>query len=72
MQLTRPRRYREAEFSEAPDVTRSMHNVVNDLRLDHLFVVCPGPESYPVHERISVQSLFDLSDLVGRMDEALR
>ena len=49
-----------------------MHNVVNDLRLDHLFVVCPGPESYPVHERISVQSLFDLSDLVGRMDGALR
>ena len=57
----------EAKFSEAPDVTRSMHNVVDDLRLDHLFVVCPGPESYPVHERISVQSLFDLSDLVGRI-----
>ena len=61
----------EAKFSEAPDVTRSMHNVVDDLRLDHLFVVCPSRASYPVHERISVQSLFDLFDLLGRIDEAL-
>ena len=62
----------EMKFSEAPEATRSMHNVVDDLQLDHLFVVCPGRESYPVHERISVQSLFDLSDLAARVDEAAR
>ena len=62
----------EAKFSEAPDVTRSMHNVVDDLGLDHLFVVCPSRASYPVHERISVHSLFDLADLPDRIDGALR
>lgn len=63
---------RQRRFSKAPDVTRSMHSVVDDLRLDSLFVVCPSPESYPVHERISVQSLLDLSHLPGRIDAALR
>ena len=53
----------EMKFNEAPEVTRSMHNVVDDLRLDHLYVVCPGKNSYPVRERISVLSLFDCGDL---------
>lgn len=62
----------EMKFSEAPQVTRSMHNVVDDLQLDHLFVVCPSSESFPVHERISVLSLFDSPDLTRRSDEAVR
>ena len=57
----------EMKFSEAPDVTRSMHNIVDTLRLDHLFVVCPSRASYPVHERISVLSVFDCADLGERI-----
>ncbi len=56
----------EMKFSEAPDVTRSMHNVVEMLHLDHLFVVCPGPESYPVTDRIGVLSVLHCRELRER------
>ena len=57
----------EMKFSEAPDVSRSMYNIVDTLRLDQLFVVCPGTESYPVTERVSVLSLSDCPALKGRV-----
>ena len=57
----------EMSFSEAPDVTRSMRNVVETLRLDHLFVVCPGPESYPVSEQMSVLSVLHCPELKSRV-----
>ena len=59
------------KFSEAPDVSRSMYNLVDTLRLDQLFVVCPGRASYPVTERISVLSALDcpaLRDRVAALD----
>ena len=55
------------KFSEAPDVTRGMYNVVETLRLDQLFVVCPGPESYPVSERVGVLSASHLPELRERV-----
>ena len=64
----RGRRYGfEAKFSEAPDVTRSMHVALEDLALDHLWVLHPGPHTYPVHENISVCSLADLGHLLSQM-----
>ena len=64
----RGRRYGfEAKFSEAPEVTRSMHVALADLALDHLWVLHPGPHTYPVHERISVCSLADLGHLLGQL-----
>ena len=44
----------EMKFAEAPKTTRAMHNVVDTLALDHLFVVSPGEREYPASERISV------------------
>ncbi len=64
----RGRRYGfEVEFSEAPDVTRSMHVALNDLALDHLWVLHPGPHTYPVHEKITVCSLADLTQLLDQL-----
>ncbi len=57
----------EMKFSEAPDVSRSMYNLVDTLRLDQLFVVCPGRASYPVTERISVLSVLDCPALCDRV-----
>ncbi|MDE0272492.1 MAG: ATP-binding protein [Gammaproteobacteria bacterium] len=62
----------EVKFSEAPDLTRSMHNVIDTLNLDHLFVVCPTPNSYPVQERISILSIFDCPELPNRVEETLQ
>ena len=57
----------EVKFNEAPTVTRAMHNVVNTLQLEHLFVVCPTPHAYPVAQRISVLPVTQVVDLPARL-----
>jgi len=47
----------EFKLNEAPTVTKSMRSALNDLSLEHLWVIYPGMESYPVHEKISVLPL---------------
>jgi predicted AAA+ superfamily ATPase len=44
----------EVKFSEAPEITRSMYTAIQDLRLAHLWVIYPGNQAYPAHERITV------------------
>jgi hypothetical protein len=53
----------EVKFSEAPEVTRSMSLALKELDLEHMWVVYPGEDSYPVHERISVWPLAKLAKL---------
>ena len=50
----------EVKSSEAPKITRSMRIAIEDLRLDHLLIVCPCRASYEAAERISVCSIPDL------------
>ena len=53
----------EVKFSEAPEVTRSMHIALQDLELEHLWVIYPGKRSYPVQERITVWPLQSVANL---------
>lgn len=53
----------EVKFSEAPQITRSMHIALQDLGLEHLWIIYPGGQSYPVHERITVLPLQRIKDL---------
>ena len=57
----------EVKFNEAPTITRSMHAVVDTVRLDHLFVVCPTTHEYPASERISVLPATRVVDLPQRI-----
>ncbi len=57
----------EVKFNEAPTITRSMHAVVDTVRLDHLFVVCPTAHEYPASERISVLPATRVVDLSQRI-----
>jgi len=50
----------ECKFNEAPRVTRSMHTALEDLSLEHLWVVHPGKKEYPAHERITMLPLANL------------
>ncbi|MDO9348270.1 MAG: ATP-binding protein [Anaerolineales bacterium] len=62
--LHKSRRYGfEVKFNEAPKVTPSMRETVGRLALDHLWVVYPGQQSYPVEEKITVWPLRNISDL---------
>lgn len=59
----------EFKFNAAPVVTKSMHSALNDLGLAHLWVVHPGPHSFPAHEKITMLALADsmtLPALIGR------
>ena len=58
----------EVKFSEAPSVTRAMHNVVRLLALDRLFVVCPTRNAYPVDARITVLPAGEVPELPQRID----
>ena len=53
----------ECKLADAPGTTRSMRVALDDLELEHLFVVYPGDEAYPLDERISVLSVADIPSL---------
>ena len=57
----------EVKFNEAPHVTRSMHIALDDLDLDHLWIIYPGPHTYPVHEHITVWPLREIAALPNRI-----
>ncbi len=58
----------EMKFSEAPNVTRTTRKTAETLRLDHLFVVCPTRQAYPVEQDITVLPATDLPHLPERID----
>ena len=47
----------EFKYADAPGRSRSMHIALQDLRLDHLWVVYPGQQEYALHDRITVVPL---------------
>ncbi len=44
----------EIKYADAPGRTRSMHSALNDLNLEHLWVIYPGEETYELSEKITV------------------
>jgi predicted AAA+ superfamily ATPase len=44
----------ELKRVDAPKLTRSMHIALEDLELDHLAVIYPGDETYPLGDRVTV------------------
>lgn len=53
----------EVKYSEAPKITRSMRIALEDLGLEHLWVIYPGRHSYPVDDRITVWPLHKVPEL---------
>jgi len=53
----------EVKFSEAPDVTRSIHIALQYLGLEHVWVIYPGSQAYPAHKQITIWPLQDLASL---------
>jgi predicted AAA+ superfamily ATPase len=47
----------EFKYSDAPSTTRSMRVAMQDLALDHLYVVHPGEHDFPLDESISAVTL---------------
>jgi len=47
----------EFKCSEAPSTTKSMRVSMEDLKLEHLWIVYPGTTKYPIDERITAMPL---------------
>jgi len=66
--LHRGRRYgAEFKFNEAPKITKSMRTALNDLDLEHLWVIYPGQHHYAVDKKVSVWPLRQLPDLATQL-----
>ncbi len=62
--LRRGRRWGfEFKCTDAPKITRSMHVALDDLKLEHLWVVYPGSLRYPLSDRISALPLRETGNL---------
>lgn len=60
--MRRGRRYGvEFKHSDAPTMTKSLHVALADLKLDRAWIVYPGREAYPVHEKVEVVPLTAVS-----------
>jgi len=57
----------EIKFSEAPLITRSMRIAHKDLGLDHLWIIYPGQDKYPVDRTITAWPLKDIKDLPNQI-----
>jgi hypothetical protein len=51
------------KYADAPGTNRSMHVAVQDLSLEHLWVIYPGSDAYPLSKQISVWPLKDIFSL---------
>ena len=47
----------EFKYADAPGTSKSMHNVMADLKLDRLWVVYPGEGRYPLNDRMEALPL---------------
>jgi uncharacterized protein len=57
----------EIKYADAPGSTRSMQIALNDLALEHLWVVYPGQHEYALHDRITALPLQALPGLAASL-----
>ncbi len=44
----------ECKYTDAPGRTQSMHSAIEDLGLEHLWVIYPGDQKYALDDKITV------------------
>lgn len=47
----------EIKYSDTPKVTKSMQIAMDDLKLDHLYIITPKSESFKLHRKITATTL---------------
>jgi predicted AAA+ superfamily ATPase len=50
----------EFKCADAPVMTKSLHIALDDLQLERAWIVYPGQDAYPVHEKVTVCPLAQL------------
>ena len=62
----------ECKYNDAPGVTRSMRTAIQDLQLEHLWVVYPGNEDYELDESVSVLPIWMIPQRVQLLFAGIR
>jgi len=62
----------EFKYSDAPGRTRSMSAAIQDLNLEHLWVLYPGNQDYSLEEKISVTPVSSLSILTEKVRKGVK
>jgi uncharacterized protein len=64
----------EFKCADAPGMTKSLHIALEDLKLERAWIVYPGAETYPVHDKVRVCSLAALLHELagGRLAQSTR
>lgn len=57
----------EIKYGDAPGMTKSIHIALADLKLEHLWVVYPGRESFSLGPRASLVTLGELRQAIARI-----
>ncbi len=47
----------EFKYTDSPKITKSMNIAIEDLKLDHLYVIFPGNQHFPISEKITACGL---------------
>lgn len=55
------------KYSDAPRMTKSIHNAQKDLRLDKVSIIYPGSISYKIDTNVKVLSILDIESLARRI-----
>lgn len=53
----------EFKYADAPKITKSMHSALQDLKLDHLYIIYPGTKTFPMTENITVCNLANVVNI---------
>jgi predicted AAA+ superfamily ATPase len=56
----------EFKCTDQPQITKSMRSAQENLRLDHLYIVTPIEETFPLEEKVSVLALKNCNELLAR------
>lgn len=51
----------EVKYSDAPKLDRAVKVILKDLDLAHLWIIYPGPDSYPLSEQVTVIPVREIS-----------
>jgi hypothetical protein len=55
----------EFKYADKPQITKSMRIALVDLQLDHLMLVYPGKEAFPLADKITAYGLDGLESADG-------
>ena len=58
----------EFKYGDAPSMTKSMHTALHDLKLERLFVVHPGKDSYVMNDQTEAVAIANLRARLAQAD----